>query len=52
MHLTNILFSVLFCSYRVKARKGFNFISTFALRTEDDKSKWVLRGAGLLCSID
>ncbi len=39
-------------TYRVKARKGFNFITTFSVRTEDDKSKWILRGAGLLCSID
>jgi dynein heavy chain len=39
-------------TYRVKARKGFNFITTFSLRTEDDKSKWILRGVALLCSID
>lgn len=38
--------------YRVKSRKGFNYITSFALRTEDDKSKWILRGAALLCSID
>ncbi len=38
--------------YRVKTRKGLNFITTFSLRTEDDKSKWILRGAALLCSID
>ena len=38
--------------YRVKARKGFNFISTFALRNEDGPAKWVLRGAALLASID
>jgi dynein heavy chain len=38
--------------YRVKNRKGFNYITSFALRTEDDKSKWILRGAALLCSID
>lgn len=38
--------------YRVKARMGLNFITTFSLRTEDDKSKWILRGVALLCSID
>lgn len=38
--------------YRVKARKGLNFITTFSLRTEDDRAKWVLRGVALLCSID
>jgi dynein heavy chain, axonemal len=39
-------------TYRVKKRTGLNFITTFALRTEDTKSKWVLRGAALLCSKD
>ena len=39
-------------TYRVKKRTGLNFITTFALRTEDPKSKWVLRGAALLCSKD
>jgi len=38
--------------YRVKARKGLNFISTFALRNEDGAAKWVLRGAALLATID
>nr|Q39575.1 RecName: Full=Dynein gamma chain, flagellar outer arm [Chlamydomonas reinhardtii]7KZM_C Chain C, Dynein gamma chain, flagellar outer arm [Chlamydomonas reinhardtii]7KZN_C Chain C, Dynein gamma chain, flagellar outer arm [Chlamydomonas reinhardtii]7KZO_C Chain C, Dynein gamma chain, flagellar outer arm [Chlamydomonas reinhardtii]8GLV_AD Chain AD, Dynein gamma chain, flagellar outer arm [Chlamydomonas reinhardtii]8GLV_AX Chain AX, Dynein gamma chain, flagellar outer arm [Chlamydomonas reinhar len=38
--------------YRVKARKGLNFITTFSVRTEDDKSKWILPGVGILCSID
>jgi hypothetical protein len=38
--------------YRVKNRKGFNYITSFALRTEDDKSKWILRGAALLGSMD
>lgn len=38
--------------YRVKARRGDNFVATFALRTEDDRSKWVMRGVALLCSID
>jgi hypothetical protein len=32
--------------YRVKARKGFNFVTTFSLRTEEDKAKWILRGVG------
>lgn len=39
-------------TYRIKKRTGLNFITTFDLRTEDDPSKWVLRGVGLLCSID
>lgn len=39
-------------TYRVKKRTGLNFITTFALRTEDPKSKWVLRGTALLCSKD
>jgi len=39
-------------TYRVKKRTGLNFITTFPLRTEDDKSKWILRGVALLCSID
>eukprot|EP00879_Flechtneria_rotunda_P023748 GHRR01025141.1.p1 GENE.GHRR01025141.1~~GHRR01025141.1.p1 ORF type:complete len:364 (+),score=99.40 GHRR01025141.1:346-1437(+) len=38
--------------YRVRARRGNNFISTFSLRTEDPKEKWTLRGVALLCSID
>lgn len=38
--------------YRVKMRKGFNFITTFSLRSEDGSAKWVLRGVALLCSID
>jgi hypothetical protein len=37
-------------TYRVTT--GLNFISTFQLRTEDDKSKWILRGLALLGSID
>lgn len=39
-------------TYRVKRRTGLNFITRFGLRTEDDKSKWILRGASLLCTID
>ena len=39
-------------TYRVKLRKAPNFITTFDVRTEDPKSKWILRGVGLLCSID
>lgn len=39
-------------TYRVKARKGNNFITSFGLRSEDDKAKWILRGVGILCSID
>ena len=39
-------------AYRVKKRTGLNFISTFPLRTEDPPSKWIMRGAALLCSVD
>lgn len=39
-------------TYRVKKRTGLNFITTFSLRTEDEKSKWVLRGVALLCTVD
>jgi len=38
--------------YRVKARKGLNFITTFALASTDGSAKWTLRGAALLCTID
>jgi dynein heavy chain, axonemal len=38
--------------YRVKARTGLNFVTTFSVRTEDEKAKWILRGVALLCSID
>ena len=37
---------------RVKRRTGQYFITTLSLRTEDPKSKWVLRGVALLCSKD
>jgi len=39
-------------TYRVKKRTGLNFITTFDVRTEDPPSKWVLRGVGLMCTID
>jgi len=39
-------------TYRVKKRTGLNFITTFQLRTEDPKQKWIMRGVGLLCSVD
>ena len=39
------------CS-RSKARTGRNFVTTFSLRTEEDKAKWTLCGVALLCSID
>jgi dynein heavy chain, axonemal len=39
-------------AYRVKKRTDRNFITTFPVRTEDSKSKWVLRGVALLCSKD
>ena len=38
--------------YRSKARTGRNFVTTFSLRTEEDRSKWTLCGVALLCSID
>lgn len=39
-------------TYRMKRRTGLNFITNFQLRTEDDKSKWILRGVALLGSMD
>lgn len=38
--------------YRVKKRTGLNFVTTFSLRTDEDASKWTLRGVALMCSID
>jgi len=38
--------------YRVKKRTGLNFIEKFDLRSEDPKSKWILRGVALLCTVD
>ncbi|KAK9794950.1 hypothetical protein WJX73_010224 [Symbiochloris irregularis] len=38
--------------YRVKQRTGLNFITTFQLRTDEEPSKWTMRGVGLLCSVD
>jgi dynein heavy chain len=38
--------------YRSKARMGRNFVTTFSLRTEEDKAKWTLCGVALLCSVD
>ncbi|GBG77441.1 hypothetical protein CBR_g23890 [Chara braunii] len=39
-------------TYRVKRRTSNTFITTFDLRTEDSPSKWILRGAAVLCAID
>ena len=38
--------------YRVKKRTALNFITKFDLRTEDPIAKWVMRGVGLLFSVD
>ena len=38
--------------YRMKQRTGLNFITTFQLRTDEEPSKWTLRGVALLCSVD
>lgn len=39
-------------AYRVKKRTGLNYITSFPLRSEDVKSKWVMRGVALLCTKD
>jgi dynein heavy chain len=38
--------------YRIKKRTGLNYVTAFALRTDEPPAKWVLRGVALLCSID
>lgn len=38
--------------YKVRRRTGANFVSTFMLRTDEAKSKWVLRGAALLMNVE
>ena len=38
--------------YTIKRRTRLNYVASFPLRTEDDRSLWTLRGAALLCSID
>jgi len=38
--------------YRVKQRTGLNYIEKLELRTEDPPSKWIMRGVGLLTTID
>ena len=38
--------------YRVKKRTGLNFITTLSLHTQEDRSKWILRGVALLCTTD
>ena len=38
--------------YRVRRRTGANYIASFMLKTDEERMKWVLRGAALLCSID
>lgn len=38
--------------YRVRRRTGQTYITNFMLKTDESRTKWVLRGAALLCSID
>ena len=38
--------------YKVRRRTGQNYIANFMLKTDESRTKWVLRGAALLCSID
>ena len=40
--------------YRVRRRTGANYVATFQLGSggEEERAKWVLRGAALLCSPD
>lgn len=38
--------------YKVARRTAANFISTFMLKTDEDRSKWVLRGTALLCAAE
>ena len=39
------------CS-KVRRRTGANYVASFMVKTDDDRTKWILRGAALLCSID
>jgi hypothetical protein len=50
--ISKIRGTLLPCQDAQLALKGSNFITTFSLRTEEDKSKWTLRRVALLCSID
>ena len=38
--------------YRSKRRTGLNYVANFPLRTDEATSKWTLRGAAMLGSID
>ncbi len=38
--------------YRTRKRTGAGFVTKLQLRTDEDPSKWVLRGAALLCSVE
>lgn len=38
--------------YRVRRRTGANYVASFMVKTDEEKTKWILRGAALLCSID
>merc|ERR1711865_158564 len=39
-------------TYKVKRRTGQHYITEMDIRTVDPPSKWTMRGAALLCSID
>ena len=38
--------------YTIKQRTRLNYVASFPLRTEDDRSVWTLRGVALVCSVD
>ncbi|KAL4552567.1 hypothetical protein Ndes2526B_g02495 [Nannochloris sp. 'desiccata'] len=38
--------------YRVRRRTSQTYIANFMLKTDESRTKWVMRGAALLCSID
>jgi len=38
--------------YKVRRRTGANFVANFMLRTEEERSKWILRGAALLMNVE
>lgn len=38
--------------YKVAKRTGATYVSTFMLKSDEDRTKWILRGAALLCSVD
>jgi dynein heavy chain len=38
--------------YKVRRRTGQTYVCNFMLSTQESRTKWILRGAALLCSID